>query len=70
MGKSIIVKQKKRGRPKTGQMPFVGIRLSLPLQDAINQVLRDSSRPCSNTSEAIRFIVRDWLVEHGYLKGE
>ena len=64
------VKQKKRGRPKTGQMPFIGIRLSLPIQDAIREVLTDPSIPCTNNSEAIRFIIHDWLRSHGYLTGE
>ena len=69
MKSSIPVKQKKRGRPKTGQMPFVGVRMSLEMQSAIEAVLRDPDVPPTNTSEAIRWIIRDWLIGHGYLHG-
>lgn len=49
---------------------MVGLRMSDPLQAAINQVLLDPDAPVSNTSEAIRFILRDWLISHGYLKDD
>lgn len=65
---SIPVPQKKRGRPKTGVTPRVGVRLSPPLQAAIEEVLRDPDVPVTNTSEAIRFIIRDWLRQRRYLK--
>jgi Arc/MetJ-type ribon-helix-helix transcriptional regulator len=55
MGKSIAVKQKKRGRPATGHDPFVGIRLPEALLEAIKGW---SDKHGVNTrSEAIRRLV-------------
>lgn len=67
MNKSINVKQKKRGRPATGKTPITGVRLDDDTTSAIES-FRASKVPEITQSEAIRRILRDWLVGHGYLK--
>lgn len=37
------------------------------LTDAIDKVLRDADVPVTNQSEALRYIIRDWLISRGYL---
>jgi hypothetical protein len=54
MRKSISVKQKKRGRPATGQAPFVGVRLTLEL---IARVEAWGAEEGLSRSEAIRRLV-------------
>ncbi|MBN9598027.1 MAG: ribbon-helix-helix protein, CopG family [Afipia sp.] len=55
MAKSIIVKQKKRGRPATGVDPFVGIRLP---ESLIEQIADWSDKHgAASRSEAIRRLV-------------
>ena len=65
---SIPVPQKKRGRPATGETPRVGVRLHPDVRRALEDVMRDPDVPVANMSEAMRFAIEAWLVEHGYLK--
>jgi hypothetical protein len=37
------------------------------LSDAIDRVIADPFIPVTNHTEALRFILWDWLVSHGYL---
>lgn len=67
MTTSISVKQKKRGRPATGKTPITGVRLDEDMTSAI-EAFRAGEDPQINQSEAIRRILRDWLIGHGYLK--
>jgi hypothetical protein len=56
----------KRGRPATGKGLPVQVRLQPDLLAALDSAmpdLQESSRP-----EAIRRILRDWLIGHGFLK--
>lgn len=61
------VPPKKRGRPATGKNPRVGIRIEQELIDAIAAFQEANDPPIDNQSEAIRRILRDWLIGHGYL---
>lgn len=63
---SIPVSQKKRGRPKTGETPRVGVRMDQELVEAIEAVQRDRNYVPS-LSGTIRSILREWLRQHGYL---
>jgi len=56
MLKSITVKRKKRGRPATGQTPFVGVRLSTTLTDQVDDWAAKNNGGLSR-SEAIRRLV-------------
>lgn len=67
MQSTINVPQKKRGRPATGKNPRVGIRIEPELIEAVERY-RLGQNPETNQSEAMRRILRDWLIEHGYLK--
>ena len=60
MAKSISVRQKKRGRPATGQAAIIGVRLSRDLLIDLDQwaVDNDLSR-----SEAIRRLIERALKE-------
>lgn len=64
---SISVTHKKRGRPATGKNPPVNVRMPPDLADAISKFVADQDPQLPNTSEAIRAILRDWLIGHGYL---
>lgn len=57
---------KKRGRPSTGTLPQISLRLDHDLTSAIDAFARDKP----SRSEAIRGILRDWLIQHGYLEDE
>lgn len=64
--KSITVKPKKRGRPATGKDPLVGFRAPPELTEAIDAyAAQEPDKPAR--SEAIRRIVRDWLVQRGFI---
>lgn len=67
MQSTINVPPKKRGRPATGKNPRIGIRIEQDLIDAIAAFQTDGEPPIDNQSEAIRRILRDWLIGHGYL---
>ena len=57
---------KKRGRPATGRGLPVTVRLQPDLLDAVDQSL--AGVPDAQTRpEMVRYILRDWLVGHGYL---
>jgi len=64
---SISVKQKKRGRPATGKTPITGVRLSDDLSEGIDRYIADQPQPPPTKSDALREIIRDWLIGHGYL---
>jgi len=69
MVKSTTVKSQIRKRPgpaPTGKGTPVLVRLQPDLLDPLDKAagdLSETSRP-----EAIRRIIRDWLIGHGYLK--
>ena len=65
---SISVIPKKRGRPATGKDPLVGVRMSRDITEAIEAYIADQDPPPPNRSEAIRAMLRDWLVTRGYLE--
>lgn len=66
MGKSITVRQKKRGRPATGVEPQVTARMPQDMIRAIEKAAAaEDDKP--SRSEMIRRIVGDWLRQHGYL---
>jgi len=56
MGKSIIVRQKKRGRPATGKMPSTTLRLPEELSDQIDAWAHKQA-DAPGHSEAIRRLV-------------
>ena len=62
----MLTQKKKRGPAPTGKGQIVGVRLHddllLPL-DKFAAEQDDRSRP-----EAVRRILRDWLIGNGYLK--
>lgn len=62
---SIVVPQKKRGRPATGQIPHVTARLSRQVLDGLDRYV-DEGKSASRT-EAIRQILTDYLKRRGYL---
>ena len=62
---SIIVKQKKRGRPVTGVTPFVGIRLSEEILNGLDKIVNVDK--ASSRTEAIRQILTDYLKRRGFL---
>lgn len=55
----------KRGRPPVDSEQ-IGIRLTRDLLDAIEAYQSDEPEAVPKT-EAVRRIVRDWLISHGYL---
>lgn len=61
---SINVPQKKRGRPPTGVTPRIAVRLTTDVTDAVDSFAREEGY---DRSEAIRFILINWLRERGYL---
>jgi hypothetical protein len=62
MGNTIRVRQKKRGRPKTGITPMVSLRLSSEAQKAVEAwARRQPDKP--TMSEAIRRLVERGLAE-------
>ena len=66
---SITVKPKKRGRPATGKEPLVGFRAPPEITAAIEAFrAQEPDRP--SQSEAIRRILKDWLIGHGHLQVE
>jgi metal-responsive CopG/Arc/MetJ family transcriptional regulator len=62
---SIPVPQKKRGRPATGETPRVPVRLAYDLIAGVDTFAAEEK---INRSDAIRTIIRDWLIGHGYLE--
>ena len=56
MKKAISVKQKKRGRPATGQQPLVGFRATPELRTAI-EIWAESQSDKPKLSEAVRRLV-------------
>jgi len=63
---SIKVIPKKRGRPATGKDPLIGFRVPPNIAAAIEKFAsEEEDRPAR--SEAIRRILKDWLVAHRYL---
>lgn len=55
------------GRPV--EFPFKKlVALNQETLDAIAAFQADNEPPIENQSEAIRTILRDWLIGHGYLK--
>ena len=64
---SIRDTQKKRGRPATGVTPHQGVRIPADLMTAI--VTCQGDHPdIPARAEMIRYILRDWLTGHGYLR--
>jgi Arc/MetJ-type ribon-helix-helix transcriptional regulator len=59
MSKSISAKQKRRGRPPTGQAPFIGIRLPQELIDAVGQRVAAGDFP--TRSAAVRRFIEEGL---------
>ena len=67
MSSTIKVTPKKRGRPATGKQPHVSVRMADDLTAAIDAfAFEETDKP--PRSEAIRRILRDWLIGHGFLK--
>ncbi|MGV1912099.1 hypothetical protein G6K96_21475 [Agrobacterium vitis] len=66
MNQSISVKHKKKGRPATGKTPIAGVRISDEISAALDAYVAGNSE-IANRSEAIRQILQNWLVDHGYL---
>jgi Arc/MetJ-type ribon-helix-helix transcriptional regulator len=64
MPKSIPVEQKRRGRPRTGSDPLFGFRAPQELVAAIDAWSADQPERRSR-SEAIRYIIEDWLTANG-----
>lgn len=64
---TLNVKQKKRGRPATGKSPIVGVRVTPYLNKALEQVLLDPEFPVTNMSEAVRYILLDWLLTNKFM---
>lgn len=63
---SIVVPQKKRGRPPTGQIPHVTARVPQEVLDAIDRYVGDGK--AASRTEAIRKILAEFLGRRGYLK--
>ena len=63
MAKSISVRQKKRGRPATGQMPPITVRLPEDLIEAIDKWSRKNGVP--TRSGAVRRLVEQALAAPG-----
>lgn len=59
--------RKKRGRPATGRMPVVAVRITPFAQKALEQVLLDPRFQSLSLSDTIRSILDSWLEEHGYM---
>ncbi len=63
---SILVQQKKRGRPASGTDPMVGVRMPPELRQAVDDwAAAQPDKP--SRSEAIRLLVSDGLKAGGYL---
>jgi hypothetical protein len=64
-GSTLNPRKNKRGRPKvdTDQVNF---RIDRPSLDGIDAFAADENPPLKRP-EAIRRILRDWLIGHGYL---
>lgn len=62
---SITVKPKKRGRPATGKDPLVGFRAPAEIREAIER-FRETESDDPSQSEAIRRIVRFWLISNAF----
>lgn len=58
--------RKKRGRPPTGRLAYLGFRASDQLAGAIDAFILSAGQDISR-SEAIRCMLTDWLRTHGYL---
>jgi len=56
MKKTISVKQKKKGRPATGQTPIMGFRATPDLRAAVEQWAQEQS-DAPRLSEAVRRLV-------------
>lgn len=68
MSIKVIPKKRGRGRPATGKDPLVAFRISPDIAEGIDAYVGDQEPPPPNRSEAIRYILRDWLIGHGYLE--
>lgn len=64
---SINVTQKKRGRPATGQMSHVTVRLPDDLLPALERFAQTYEPPLSR-SDSIRAVIGFYLAEKGFLK--
>jgi len=63
--KSIIVSQKKRGRPSTGETPRIGVRMDDTLIQAI-EAFRAQNAVKVSQSEVIRHLLIEALKERGF----
>lgn len=71
MAKSISVNQKKkrsRGRPATGRDPVHAVRLPKEIRAGLEQWIKEQPKPQPTLSEAIRYALRDWLINIGLMK--
>lgn len=59
-------KKSRRGRPPVDSEQ-IGIRLTRDLLEGIAAFQRDEPTAVPKT-EAVRRIIRDWLISHGYLE--
>lgn len=59
---------KKRGRPATGKDPLVGFRMPPDIAAAIDAYIAAWGDPTPSKSDAIRAILREQLIQRGYLK--
>lgn len=61
-----MLTEKRRGPKPTGKGTLVGVRLQPEILAALDEFAsteKDRSRP-----EAVRRILQDWLIGHGFLK--
>ena len=66
MSDTITDNRKRRGRPKTGAT-LVGVRMERDLLHGIDAFAADETDSPSRP-EALRRILRDWLIGHGYMQ--
>lgn len=64
---SIPDNRKTRGRPSTGIGKPVGLRLYPDMEEAIDRFIAEEP-DAPTRPEALRRILRDWLIGHGYLE--
>ena len=66
---NVIHKVKKRmGRPPTGQMPLMALRIPENVTFAIDKWRESQPDPIPSRSETIRVALADWLIGLGLLK--
>jgi len=56
----------KAGRPAEFPIKKL-VALNQEIVDGVSKFQADENPPIANQSEAIRRIIRDWLISHGYL---